>query len=163
MNLKHKEYTVYFVIMLSKKAKYALKALEYMAEQQSTGPLRISEIADAQGFPHKFLEAILLELRKDGILRSKLGKSGGYMLNKDPKEIKLGHIIRLLDGPIALVPCVSYKYYAPCEECADEATCGLRQVCGEVREATNHILDNVSLSDVLQRKAMLIKKSRKRR
>jgi len=154
---------VYFALMLSKKAKYALKALEYLAEKQSTGPLRISEIADSQGFPQKFLEAILLELRKDGILRSKLGKSGGYMLNKDPNEIKLGHVIRLLDGPIALVSCVSFKYYAPCEECDDEATCGLRQVCGEVREATNHILDHVSLADILQRKKALIKKTRKKR
>ncbi len=149
--------------MLSKKAKYALKALEYLAEQKSAEPLRISDIADSQGFPQKFLEAILLELRKDGILRSKLGKTGGYLLNKDPKDIRLGHVIRLLDGPIALVPCVSFKYYAPCEECTDEITCGLRQVFGEVREATNHILDNVSLADVLQRKNALVKKARKKR
>lgn len=154
---------MFLCCMLSKKAKYALKALEYLAEHQSTGPLRISEIADSQGFPQKFLEAILLELRKDGILRSKLGKTGGYMLNKAPKDILLGHVIRLLDGPIALVPCVSYKYYAPCEECTDEVTCGLRQVFGEVREATNQILDNVSLEDVLQRKSQLIKKAKRKR
>ncbi|MBL7922828.1 MAG: Rrf2 family transcriptional regulator [Bacteroidia bacterium] len=150
--------------MLSKKAKYALKALEFIAEHREEGPLRIAEIAAEQGIPQKFLEAILLELRKDGLLRSKLGKSGGYLLNKDPKDIRLGHIIRLMDGPIALVPCVSFKYYARCEECPDEATCGLRQVFGEVREATNHILDHVSLDDVLHRKRLLIRKaSRKKR
>lgn len=85
------------------------------------------------------------------------------MLNMDPKDIRLGHIIRLMDGPIALVPCVSYKYYSRCEECIDENTCGLRQVFGEVREATNHILDNVSLADVLQRTSELTRKSTKRK
>mgnify|MGYP000865867403 FL=1 len=147
--------------MLSKKAKYALKALEFLAENREQGPMRIAEIADSQGFPQKFLEAILLELRKDGLLRSKLGKAGGYMLNKEPKDIRLGHVIRLMDGPIALVPCVSYKYYSRCEECTDEVTCGLRQVFGEVREATNHILDNVSLADVLKKNLSLsVKKNR---
>lgn len=149
--------------MLSKKAKYALKALEYLAENREQGPLKIAEIADSQGFPQKFLEAILLELRKDGLLRSKLGKAGGYMLNKEPKEIRLGHVIRLMDGPISLVPCVSYKYYSRCEECTDEVTCGLRQVFGEVREATNHILDNVSLADVLQRTTQLTRKASKKK
>ncbi len=149
--------------MLSKKAKYAIKTLEFIAEHQDKEPLRIAEIADKQGFPQKFLEAILLELRKDGILRSKLGKSGGYLLNREPKDIRLGHVIRLMDGPIALVPCVSYKYYSRCEECVDEATCGLREVFGEVREATNHILDNVSLADVLSRKKILLRRSSKKK
>lgn len=153
----------FFAGMLSKKAKYALKALEYMAAQRTTEPMRISEIAGSQGIPQKFLEAILLELRKDGLLRSKLGKNGGYFLNKAPGEIKLGHLIRLLDGPIALVPCVSFKAYAPCDECTDEATCGLRQIFGEVREATSHILDHVSLADVLQRTQLLSRRSRKKR
>lgn len=145
--------------MLSKKAKYALKALEYMVEHTGETPLRIAEIAKGQHIPQKFLEAILLDLRKDGILRSRLGKAGGYMLNKKPEDIRLGHIIRLMDGPIALVPCVSYKYYAPCDECEDEATCGLRQVFGEVREATNEILDHVSLADVISRRRQLRRKA----
>lgn len=149
--------------MLSKKAKYALKALEFIATHREEGPLRISEIAEEQGIPQKFLEAILLELRKDGVLRSKLGKSGGYLLNKDPKDIRLGHVIRLMDGPIALVPCVSFKYYSRCEECIDEATCGLREVFGEVREATNHILDNVSLADILSRSRKLMRRSAKKK
>ena len=149
--------------MLSKKAKYALKALEYMAENKGNMPLKISQIAEEQNIPQKFLEAILLELRKDGLLRSRLGKTGGYLLNKAPEEIRLGHVIRLLDGPIALVPCVSYKYYAPCEECPDEATCGWRDVFGDVREATNQILDVVTLADVLQRKKTLTKKASRKK
>ena len=149
--------------MLSKKAKYALKALEYMAENKGNTPLKISQIAEEQNIPQKFLEAILLELRKDGLLRSRLGKTGGYLLNKAPEEIRLGHVIRLLDGPIALVPCVSYKYYAPCEECPDEATCGWRDVFGDVREATNQILDTMSLADVIKRKRQLVRKVKSKR
>lgn len=149
--------------MLSKKAKYALKALEYMAENKGNTPLKISQIAEEQNIPQKFLEAILLELRKDGLLRSRLGKTGGYLLNKEPQEIRLGHVIRLLDGPIALVPCVSYKYYAPCEECPDEATCGWRDVFGDVREATNQILDTMSLADVIKRKRQLVRKAKSKR
>ena len=149
--------------MLSKKAKYALKALEYMAENKGNTPLKISQIAEEQNIPQKFLEAILLELRKDGLLRSRLGKTGGYLLNKAPEEIRLGHVIRLLDGPIALVPCVSYKYYAPCEECPDEATCGCRDVFGDVREATNQILDTMSLADVIKRKRQLVRKVKSKR
>lgn len=149
--------------MLSKKAKYALKALEYMAENKGNTPLKISQIAEEQNIPQKFLEAILLELRKDGLLRSRLGKTGGYLLNKAPEEIRLGHVIRLLDGPIALVPCVSFKYYAPCEECPDEATCGWRDVFGDVREATNQILDTMSLADVIKRKRQLVRKAKSKR
>ncbi|MBL0096851.1 MAG: Rrf2 family transcriptional regulator [Bacteroidetes bacterium] len=149
--------------MLSKKAKYAIKTLEFIAEHHDEEPLRIAEIADKQGFPQKFLEAILLELRKDGILRSKLGKSGGYMLNREPKDIRLGHVIRLMDGPIALVPCVSYKYYARCEECVDEVTCGLRGFWRSKRPQTIY-LTNVSLEDVLsRRKALLRRASKKKR
>jgi DNA-binding IscR family transcriptional regulator len=85
------------------------------------------------------------------------------LLNKAPEEIRLGHVIRLLDGPIALVPCVSYKYYAPCEECPDEATCGWRDVFGDVREATNQILDTMSLADVIKRKRQLVRKAKSKR
>lgn len=134
-----------------------------MAENKGNTPLKISQIAEEQNIPQKFLEAILLELRKDGLLRSRLGKTGGYLLNKEPQEIRLGHVIRLLDGPIALVPCVSYKYYAPCEECPDEATCGWRDVFGDVREATNQILDTMSLADVIKRKRQLVRKAKSKR
>ena len=142
--------------MLSKKAKYALKALEYIAKESDRAPLLIAEIAEKQRIPRKFLEVILLELRRDGILQSKMGKNGGYFLRKLPKEVNIGHVIRLIDGPIALIPCVSYKFYEPCSECENEATCGLRNVMQQLRESTNKILSKVSLADILKREQKLI-------
>lgn len=143
--------------MLSKKAKYALKALEYIARNNDRKPLLIAEIAAEQKIPKKFLEVILLELKKDGLLGSRLGKQGGYFLNVPAVEIRIGHLVRLIDGPVALVPCVSYKYYAPCPECRDERVCGLRSVMAQVREATNSVLDQVTLEDVLMREDALEK------
>lgn len=147
--------------MLSKKAKYALKALEYIARESDRAPLLIAEIAEHQHIPKKFLEVILLELRRDGILQSKMGKNGGYYLLRPPREVNIGHVIRLFDGPIALLPCVSFKYYEPCDECENEATCGLRDVMGELREATNRILNKVSLADILKREQKLKKSLKK--
>ena len=144
--------------MLSKKCKYALKALEYIAKKGNEDPILIAEISEKQHIPKKFLEAILLELKRDGILESRKGKNGGYFLRQEAKEINIGHIIRLIDGPIALIPCVSYKFYEPCIECVDEATCGLRDVVQEVREATNSILSKVTLADMLQREKRLTRK-----
>jgi len=147
--------------MLSKKAKYALKALEYIAKHNDEAPILISEISEQQNIPKKFLETILLELRRDGILESRKGKNGGYLLNKKPKDINIGHIIRLIDGPIALVPCVSYKFYHPCTECKDEKTCGLRYAMYQLREASNKILDRFSLAHIVSKEAEL-KKLRKK-
>jgi Rrf2 family protein len=144
--------------MLSKRCKYALKALEYIAKNGNGKPILISEISEQQNIPKKFLEAILLDLRRDGILQSRMGKNGGYSLRLPPGEINIGHIIRLIDGPIALISCVSYKYYERCAECSDEATCGLRDVVREVREATNKILSKVTLEDMLKREARLSRK-----
>jgi Rrf2 family protein len=141
--------------MLSKKAKYALKALEYLAAKEKQKPVLISEISKRQRIPQKFLEAILLELKRDGILTSKKGINGGYYLRQTTNEINLGHVIRLIDGPIALTPCVSYKFYQKCEECINEDTCGIRDVMQDVREATNRILDRTSLSDILKREKKL--------
>jgi Rrf2 family protein len=146
--------------MLSKKAKYALKALEYIAKESKGEPLLIAEIAEQQRIPRKFLEVILLELRRDGILQSRMGKKGGYFLRKHPKEINIGHVIRLIDGPIALLPCVSYKFYERCAECDDEATCGLRDVMQQLRESTNRILNKVSLADILKRESRLAREIR---
>src|SRR5688572_8134725 len=134
--------------MLSKKAKYAIKALEYIGKQDQKRPILISEVAEAQQIPKKFLEAILLELKRDGILQSRVGKSGGYNLLKKPKEIILGHIIRLIDGPIALVPCVSYKFYKPCDECTDEITCGLKSVMAQLREVDERVLGKITLAEI---------------
>lgn len=143
--------------MLSKKAKYALKALEYLAANEKQKPVPISEISKKQRIPLKFLQAILLELNRDGILTSKKGLNGGYYLRLTSREINLGHVIRLIDGPIALTPCVSYKYYQKCDECKDEETCGLRSVMQEIREATNRILEKASLADIVKREKKLKK------
>jgi Rrf2 family protein len=141
--------------MMSKKCKYALKALEFIAKGKKDHPILITEISEKQRIPKKFLEAILLELRRDGILQSRMGKNGGYSLLLPANKINIGHVIRLIDGPVALIPCVSYKYYEPCIECIDEETCGLRNIVQEVREATNKILSKVTLADMLNRERRL--------
>jgi Rrf2 family protein len=141
--------------MLSKKAKYALKALQVLAEEYNKGPLLIATIAERQHIPKKFLEVILLSLKHEGILGSKKGQGGGYYLIKDPAEVKMIQVVRTIDGPVALIPCVSEKYYEKCEECEDEVTCGIRQVAQEVREATVKILGATSLADVLRKEANL--------
>ena len=146
--------------MLSKKAKYALKALQVLAEQYDKGPILISTIAEKQHIPKKFLEAILLALRNDGILGSKKGQGGGYYLIKNPAEVMMLQVIRTIDGPIALIPCVSEKFYEKCGECEDEITCGIRSVAQEVREVTVKILGKTSLADILKRESSLNKKLR---
>ncbi len=146
--------------MLSKKSKYAIKALLALAKvYNEKTPLRISVIAEQEKIPRKFLEAILLELRNQGFVGSKMGASGGYYLAKHPEEIMLSAVIRVTGGPIAMLPCVSLNFYEPCEECVDEATCGLRNVVMEVREASIRILSKTSLADTLNREQMLEKKA----
>ncbi|MBP9602001.1 MAG: Rrf2 family transcriptional regulator, partial [Lutibacter sp.] len=103
--------------MLSKKTKYGLKALSYLAKKKQFEPVLISEISEAENISKKFLESILLILKKDGILSSKKGKGGGYFLVSHPKDIKLSTIIRLLEGPIAMLPCASLNYYEKCDDC----------------------------------------------
>ncbi len=145
--------------MLPKKTKYAIKALLCLAkEYKSQQPMRISAIAQKENIPHKFLEAILLELRNKGLVSSKMGAQGGYYLSKHPEEIMLSNIIRLTGGPIALLPCVSLNFYESCSECAQEETCGLRDVVLEVREASIRILSKTSLMDIIKRENKLMKK-----
>ena len=133
--------------MLSKKSKYGLKAmLELAAENAGQRPIQASELADRQRLPKKFLEAILLELTRHGLLQSKLGRGGGYVLARRPGDITVGEIIRVLEGPLALIPCVSKTAYRRCDECLDEQTCGVRLAMKEVRDATAHILDNTTLA-----------------
>ena len=114
--------------MLSQKARYALHALIVLAEHDGEEPMMIADIADAAGVPRKFLEQILLELRKRGILRSLRGRSGGYMLAKPAKDVSFADIIRATDGPLALAPCVSVTAYHRCDDCVDEKTCAIRKV-----------------------------------
>jgi Rrf2 family protein len=137
--------------MLSKKVKYALKAVVYIAKQEE-GWLLISDIADKELIPKKFLEQILLELRKHTLLHSRRGKDGGYKLAKKPSEITMGQIIRIIDGPLAQIPCVSKLYYQKCEECIDEVTCTTRSVMQKVRDASAEILDNTTIQDLVDGK-----------
>lgn len=136
--------------MLSKKTQYAFHALTYLAENLDKGPVLISEISQERKISLKFLENILLELKKAGILGSKKGKGGGYYLIKPPEEVPLARVIRMLDGPIALLPCVSLNYYERCENCQEEI-CGLNEVMSEVRDNTLKVLENKTLRDVLRK------------
>jgi Rrf2 family protein len=143
--------------MLSKKCKYAIHALVYLAERYQQGPIHIQEIADEQNIPKKFLEAILLELRKAKILHSKKGKGGGYYLYKKPSDVNMTEIIRLMDGAIAMLPCVSLHYYEPCEECREEKACGIRDSFLAVRDQTLKILEGSTLEKMVRRQRELNK------
>lgn len=136
--------------MMSKKAKYAINAMVHLARKHGEGPITIGEIATTENIPQKFLEAILLELKNAGLLSSKKGKGGGYYMIKSPSEVNMADIMRLMDGPIALLPCVSYKYYERCEECKDETTCSIRKVFFEVRNKTVDMLKEASLDTVIR-------------
>ena len=137
--------------MISKKTKYGLKALIYLARQYDKGPILIADLASEENIPKKFLEAILLALKNNGILHSKKGKGGGYYLGRHPKSITFGQAIRVLEGPLAPVPCVSETAYAKCTECENEYTCGIRLVMKDMRDAMATILDGTSLADVLEK------------
>ncbi len=143
--------------MLSKKTKYAIHALVYLAKQFAQGPILISQIAASEKIPQKFLETILLELKNAGILASKKGKGGGYYLLKKPEQVNIAEIVRLFDGPIGLIPCVTHKYYEHCEECKDEQTCGVRNIFTELRNATVTMLKANTLAEVLRREDKLRK------
>lgn len=146
--------------MISKKTKYAINALVHLARRKDEGPILISEIAAEENIPQKFLEAILLDLKKAAILASKKGKGGGYYLLKEPEEVNLAEVMRLFDGPIALLPCVSYLYYERCEECKDEATCGQRDIFLEVRNSTVEILKKATLTEIIARETNLRKRKK---
>ncbi|PSR52017.1 transcriptional regulator [Adhaeribacter arboris] len=134
--------------MLSKKAKYALKALLYLTKNADKGLILISDISERERIPRKFLEAILVDLKTQGLLQSTRGKNGGYALVKDPTQISVGNVIRMIDGPLAPIPCVSHLYYRKCDECVDEVTCEIRIVMKKVRDATANILDTTYLTDL---------------
>lgn len=134
--------------MLTRKTKYGLKALIYIAKQDRSKPVLISEIAEHENISKKFLETILLDLKKNGVLGSKMGKGGGYYLLKDARDIKIASLIRILDGPIALLPCVSLNFYEKCEDCPSEETCSLNRVMIQVRDNALSILEQKSLYDL---------------
>lgn len=145
--------------MLSKKTKYGINALVYIAKNLDEQPISVSRIAEEQNIPLKFLESILSELKNARIVKSKKGKFGGYSLNGTPEEIHLARIVRLFDGAIGLLPCVTHDFYEPCEECHDQETCGIRQVAMEIREETVNRLKDATLANILDREKALIKQN----
>ena len=135
--------------MLSKKAQYALKALEYLVVRQEEGkPILISEISEKKQIPLKFLENILLELRKAGVLESKKGKGGGYLLKATPDQTTLATVIRIIDGPISMLPCVSLYFYKACETC-DPDSCRIKLLFSEARDAVLGVLEKKTLQDLV--------------
>jgi Rrf2 family protein len=137
--------------LLSKRAKYGLKALLRLAETWPHGPVLIADLARRERIPLKFLENILLGLKRAGLLISKKGRGGGYGLARAPRDVMIGDVIRRLDGPLALVPCASLTAYRRCADCTDEAGCGIRLIMRDVRDVTAGILDRTSLQDLLDR------------
>jgi Rrf2 family protein len=137
--------------MISKKTKYALKALIHLAGQPSNLPVLIADLARTENIPRKFLEFILLSLRKGGVLQSRVGKGGGYYLASPPSEITLGTIIRILEGDLAPVQCLSSTNYAHCDECGDEEICGIRLVMVDVNSALSKVLDGLTLAEMINR------------
>ncbi|MEO5594688.1 MAG: Rrf2 family transcriptional regulator [Chitinophagaceae bacterium] len=136
--------------MLSKKSQYAFKALMYLAQNTDKGPVLIAEIARKKKIPLKFLENILLELKKAGVLESKKGKGGGYYFAVPPSQVPMAKVIRLLDGPIALLPCVSLNFYERCKNC-DEKSCGLHDMMVSVRDATLKVLEKRTVADIAKK------------
>ncbi len=134
--------------MISKRTKYGLKALSYLAKQEPGTPVLIKEIAETQNISHKFLESILLDLRKKGFLASKKGKGGGYYLLKPANEISIASVFRALEGPIAWLPCVSLNYYEKCEDCPDETACDLHRTMVQVRDNILSVVENKSILDL---------------
>ncbi len=141
--------------MLSQKARYALHALIVLAEHSGEEPMQIAAIADEARVPRKFLEQILLDMKKRGIVKSTRGRSGGYLIGKPAKDISFADVIRVMDGPLALAPCVSVTAYHKCEDCVDEATCAIRKVLLAARDATAQVLESRTIAQaaVTARKA----------
>jgi Rrf2 family protein len=135
--------------MLSQKARYALRALFVLGSRDDEEPVMIADIAEEANVPRKFLEQILLELKKRGIVHSHRGKFGGYTLGRDPKKVSFAEIIRTIDGPLALSPCASRTAYRRCDDCESEITCAIRKVLLSVRDATSDILERRTLAQAI--------------
>lgn len=136
--------------MISQKAKYAMRALVALARVAPGTSLMIGEIAENQSIPKKFLEQILLDLKREGIVTSRRGKTGGYLMQRAPEEVSFGEILRLIDGPLAPLPCLSKVAYHRCADCSNESACEIRHVFAKVAEATRDILDGTTLADSLR-------------
>lgn len=134
--------------MLSKKTKYGIKALTFLTRQEESTPVRIATISESENISLKFLESILLTLRKNGFLGSKKGQKGGYYLLRQPEDIKMTEIMRVLEGPIALVPCVSLNFYERCDDCPNEEECAVHSLMKQIRDNSLEIFRNTSLADL---------------
>ncbi|AUD00854.1 RrF2 family transcriptional regulator [Spirosoma pollinicola] len=142
--------------MISKKAKYAIKALKALTESYGKGPVLISQLAEQELIPKKFLETILLDLRNHGILQSQKGKGGGYLLRVEPERITLAQVIRIIDGPIAPTPCVSLNFYVRCDDCDDEETCSIRPIMLRVRDANLAVYETTTIRMLVDRMTPVI-------
>lgn len=134
--------------MLSNKTKYAIKALIAICHSKTGLPVHIYDIAESENIPQKFLELIMLDLKRAGLIDSKRGKGGGYFFVKDPGDIRMGDVIRYFEGPIALLPCASVTKYRKCKDCKDEEACQLRRFAREVRDMTAEFMDRMSLREM---------------
>ena len=143
--------------MISSKTKYAIKALIELAEERKRGgtSLRIEEIAQRADAPKRFLEHILIDIRRSGIIASRRGRDGGYVLIKPAESVSIGEVLRMIDGPIAPLPCLSRKAYHPCEDCRDEAACRIRRVFGDLFSAYLLMLESLTLADLMRDDSLL--------
>jgi len=131
--------------MLAQKTRYALRALLYLTENHGGSAVQLARIAETQQVPPKYLELIMLDLKKAGMVRSIRGPKGGYALAREPEEISFGEVVRVMEGPIALVPCASVNFYAKCGDCHDEATCAIRKAFALLRDQSAALLEGISL------------------
>jgi Rrf2 family protein len=133
--------------MLAQKTRYALRSLLYIAEDTAGAPVQLARIAETQRVPPKYLELIMLDLKKANLVSSTRGPRGGYRLTRQPGEISFGEIVRAMEGPIALVSCASVNFYAPCGDCHDEATCAIRRAFAMLRDQSSQLLEGISLAE----------------
>ena len=138
---------------ISKRTQYGLKALLSLGRRYREGPVLIATLSQEESIPLKFLEAILLNLKGQGVLESKKGKGGGYHLSRPPSTITIGSVIRMMEGPLAPLPCASETAFRPCPECKDIETCGTRIIMRQVRDAMAAVLDKTTLADLLRQVA----------
>lgn len=132
--------------MITQKTRYALRSLLFLVEEGGGGPVQLGRIAATQRIPPKYLELIMLDLKKAGLVKSIRGPKGGYRLSRVPDQISFGQIVRAMEGPIALVSCASVNFYAPCGDCQDEATCAIRRAFAVLRDQSTEVLDSISLA-----------------
>jgi Rrf2 family protein len=132
--------------VLAQKTRYALRSLLFLVEEGGGGPIQLARIAETQHVPPKYLELIMLDLKKAGLVKSARGPKGGYQLAREPELISFGEVVRSLEGPIALVSCASVNFYAPCGDCHDEASCAIRRAFTILRDQSTAVLNSISLA-----------------